>query len=293
MEVDAIRITSLERTADGRALSLDGRVPGAPHAAFASSSTKHGTSGAGPRADVRSSSSLPLLVEGRDEIPTTCSTCGGGMLDRQEPLGGHMVGGVWCSTCSEQLCWLMRPLRALPKDLPFPSRRPSSWVASDIPRQRVRSGRFARLDGCGVLCLEEYGHDARTHELYGWDRAWTDMAARRSGRVETGSLVVDYDLDRVTVGGAEVGLSELERALVMLLADRLGATIRYDVVIAVVWGAAVLAESTDSYERHHLRVLTSRVRLRLGAAADLVETIANCGLRLRAEPPTGQEEPRP
>jgi hypothetical protein len=293
MTVAEIReMTSLKRAPDGWEPrgSRDGQ---APHPAFNSRSKPTGD---GPREDAEPTADLPTLTPGISGLPTTCTRCGSAFLLRQPPLGSDRRGMVTCNTCGRQVCWLRPGITArLGPNTASPTPgalRATTAPPARTPRPRIRDGRFERLDGCGALCTAEYGHDARTHELHGMDRVLADLAARRTGRAATGRLVVDFDMDCVMLDGRELALPGRHRALLLLLADRLGATIRYDAVVAGLWGAAALS-AADGGEMHHLRVLVARVRTRLGPAADLVQTVYDLGLRLRADPPIATEDLRP
>jgi DNA-binding response OmpR family regulator len=146
----------------------------------------------------------------------------------------------------------------------------------------IGRGRFVRTDTCGALCSEQYGHHAETHDRAGREALYAELAARRSGQVRTGLLVVDFDTDRVTIAGAEPPLTPMERDVLGYLAAHLGAPCRHYDLIEAVWDTAT-AEAWTGGQRpsHTLRVVLSRLRVKLGAAGDLLETVIGRGYRLR------------
>lgn len=150
-----------------------------------------------------------------------------------------------------------------------------------ISRPMVRYGTFRGIVGCGPTCSEEYGHNAGFHERYGRSTVFAELAARRVGGVATGALVVDFTFDVVTLDGAELVLTPTERALLYLLAERLGGIVRHTELIAGIWSTMPneLYAECDDYRR--LRTNLGRLRAKLGASRDLIETVTGVGLRLR------------
>jgi two-component system phosphate regulon response regulator PhoB len=82
----------------------------------------------------------------------------------------------------------------------------------------------------------------------------------------------------VWVDGEEVALTALELRLLMMLYDRRGRVLSRDLLLDEVWGAHVdvTARNVDTHVK--------RVREKLSAAGDYIETVRGAGYRFRAEP---------
>jgi two-component system phosphate regulon response regulator PhoB len=93
-----------------------------------------------------------------------------------------------------------------------------------------------------------------------------------------GRLRVDVDAHRVWVDGGEVTLTALELKLLTTLLSRRGRVQSRDRLLSDVWGidADVTTRTVDT----HIK----RLRTKLGAAADYVETLRGVGYRFRERP---------
>ncbi len=93
--------------------------------------------------------------------------------------------------------------------------------------------------------------------------------------VSIAKLDIDVPRHRVTVEGAEVDLTALEFRLLMDLVSRRGRVQSRDSLLERVWGYAPGIE-TRTVDTH-----VKRLREKLGAASDYIETVRGVGYRLR------------
>lgn len=94
-------------------------------------------------------------------------------------------------------------------------------------------------------------------------------------RLEIGKMVIDSAAHRVLVGGVDVQLTALEFRLLMDLAKRQGRVQSRDDLLERVWGYSPGIE-TRTVDTH-----VKRLREKLGAASEHVETVRGVGYRLR------------
>jgi two-component system phosphate regulon response regulator PhoB len=102
-----------------------------------------------------------------------------------------------------------------------------------------------------------------------------DAAAQ--ARISIGRLVLDVPRHRVTVDDEDVPLTALEFKLLLDLAMRRGRVQSRDALLDRVWGYAPGIE-TRTVDTH-----VKRLREKLGAAADYIETVRGVGYRIREE----------
>jgi two-component system phosphate regulon response regulator PhoB len=102
-------------------------------------------------------------------------------------------------------------------------------------------------------------------------------------RVDFGVLRVDRAAHRAWVAGQEVALTALELRLLLMLLDRRGRVLTRDLLLDEVWGSHVDV-TTRNVDTH-----VKRVREKLGAAGDYIETVRGVGYRFAAEPPEGAD----
>ncbi len=107
----------------------------------------------------------------------------------------------------------------------------------------------------------------------------------QAGRsLQTGSLAIEFTARRVAVAGEEVPLTTAEFDLLALLADRCGEVVSRDELYRELRGLPY-----DGVDRSiDLRV--SRVRAKLGLAADLLKSVRSVGYLLAEEPPAAGGE---
>jgi DNA-binding response OmpR family regulator len=162
-----------------------------------------------------------------------------------------------------------------------------------LPRSAIPS-RFTALATCGAACTALYGHDPVVHEAAGADAAYAEIAARAaSGVVRTGGLVVALDGSGVSVDGGALELAGFEHELLLALARSCGVLCSHTALITEVWGAgtaATMRTGTDrDAPRRMLRTRINYLRMRLGRAAELIETVMGRGYRLRDVDPDRED----
>ena len=91
-----------------------------------------------------------------------------------------------------------------------------------------------------------------------------------------GPIRIDRDAARVTVDGREVDLTPTEYKLLLILAERRGRVQARASLLESVWEAAPDIQ-TRTVDMH-----IQRLRTKLGAAGELIETVRGSGYRLRA-----------
>jgi uroporphyrinogen-III synthase len=102
------------------------------------------------------------------------------------------------------------------------------------------------------------------------------LAAELSGRarqVRMGGADVTLQGSLAVVGDHEARLADRERAVLHALADARGAVVTKRALVRSVWGDA-------SADEHTVEVTVSRLRRRLGAAGDAIQTVPRRGYRL-------------
>jgi len=98
--------------------------------------------------------------------------------------------------------------------------------------------------------------------------------------IRVGSLVIDRGAHRVTVDGlGEIDLTPTEYRLLLTLAERRGRVQARGLLLETVWEAAPDIQ-TRTVDMH-----VQRLRTKLGAAGDMIETVRGFGYRLRAAQP--------
>ena len=100
-------------------------------------------------------------------------------------------------------------------------------------------------------------------------------SATPTPRLVCGSLEMDVDAHRVTVGGEEIPLTALEFRLLQHLAAARGRVQTRDSLLEEVWGYVPGVE-TRTVDTH-----VKRLREKLGAASDYIETVRGVGYRMR------------
>ncbi len=101
-----------------------------------------------------------------------------------------------------------------------------------------------------------------------------------SGRVlRSGPFMVDLDATRVQVDGRALELTPIEFGLLRVLVERRGRVQSRRQLLEVVWETSAQI-TTRTVDMH-----VTRLRAKLGDAADYLETVRGLGYRLRAEHP--------
>jgi two-component system phosphate regulon response regulator PhoB len=94
--------------------------------------------------------------------------------------------------------------------------------------------------------------------------------------VRIGPILIDRSAHRVTVDNAELDLTPTEFKLLVTLAERRGRVQSRALLLEIVWDAAPDIQ-TRTVDMH-----VQRLRTKLGAAGELIETVRGFGYRLRA-----------
>jgi two-component system phosphate regulon response regulator PhoB len=92
--------------------------------------------------------------------------------------------------------------------------------------------------------------------------------------LSVGSLTIDRAAHRVAVNGEELDLTPIEYKLLLLLAERRGRVQGRTQLLEAVWDASPDIQ-TRTVDMH-----VQRLRTKLGAAADLIETVRGFGYRM-------------
>jgi two-component system phosphate regulon response regulator PhoB len=95
-------------------------------------------------------------------------------------------------------------------------------------------------------------------------------------KLVAGPLTIDRAAHRVTVSGSEIELTATEYKLLVTLAERRGRVQTRAQLLETVWDAHPDIQ-TRTVDMH-----MQRLRAKLGAAADLLETVRGFGYRFRA-----------
>jgi len=99
-------------------------------------------------------------------------------------------------------------------------------------------------------------------------------------RIIVGAIAIDRSAHRVSVDGLEVELTPTEFKLLLTLAERRGRVQARGHLLETVWEAAPDIQ-TRTVDMH-----VQRLRAKLGAAGELIETVRGFGYRLRVPQPT-------
>lgn len=101
-----------------------------------------------------------------------------------------------------------------------------------------------------------------------------------SDMIRIGNVVIDRAAHRVTAdGGGEIDLTPTEYRLLLMLAERRGRVQARALLLETVWEAAPDIQ-TRTVDMH-----VQRLRTKLGAAGEMIETVRGFGYRLKAAQP--------
>ena len=97
--------------------------------------------------------------------------------------------------------------------------------------------------------------------------------------IEDGGIALDPARHRVTVAGAEVGLTPKEFELLQTLMEAAGRVLSREQLLSRVWGYA----RADEIESRTVDVHVRRLRAKLGAAGSRIATVKTIGYRFDAD----------
>ena len=100
-------------------------------------------------------------------------------------------------------------------------------------------------------------------------------AAERRNITQVGAVEIDKDAHAVTLDGKQVELTATEYKLLITLADRRGRVQSRAQLLESVW------ESAPDIQTRTVDMHVQRLRAKLGASGDLIETVRGFGYRLR------------
>jgi two-component system phosphate regulon response regulator PhoB len=100
--------------------------------------------------------------------------------------------------------------------------------------------------------------------------------------LKAGPLAIDRAAHRVSVDGADVDLTRIEYRLLLLLAERRGRVQTRPQLLETVW------ESQADIQTRTVDMHVQRLRAKLGAAGELIETVRGFGYRMAVEPEKGR-----
>ena len=102
-------------------------------------------------------------------------------------------------------------------------------------------------------------------------------------KIQLEKFLIEANPDRVVVDNAEITLTPTEFRLLLLLADRPNKVQSRTVFTAEVWGMQSYLE-TRTVDMH-----IRRLRTKLGAAADHIETVRGAGYRFAISDPSNED----
>jgi two-component system, OmpR family, KDP operon response regulator KdpE len=106
-------------------------------------------------------------------------------------------------------------------------------------------------------------------------------------RIQIGELRIDLEARRVFIGETDLHLTRTEYAILAKLAQHLDAIVTHDELIAQVWGAEYRGSN------HYLHNYMGRLRKKLGAYSEQLETIPGMGYNLHSKktnlPPSDED----
>jgi two-component system, OmpR family, KDP operon response regulator KdpE len=96
-------------------------------------------------------------------------------------------------------------------------------------------------------------------------------------KVQVGDLRIDLDARRVFIGEADLHLTRTEYAILAELARHLDGIVTHDELISQVWGMEYRGSN------HYLHNYLGRLRKKLGAYGELLETVPGMGYNLHSK----------
>jgi len=102
-------------------------------------------------------------------------------------------------------------------------------------------------------------------------------AIKDEDKIQIDGLVIDLALRRVLIKEKDVHLTGTEYALLAELAQRMDAIVTHTELLSNIWGAEYRGSN------HYLHTYVGRLRKKLGAYSDLVETVPGIGYSFRSK----------
>ena len=158
-------------------------------------------------------------------------------------------------------------------------RASSAWHAVPVLMLSARRQELERIGGLALGADDYLTKPFSTQELVLRVAAIlrrSRAASASADVIAVGALQIDRAHHRVTANGQQVDLTATEFRLLLTLADRRGRVQSRARLLEELWEAAPDVQ-TRTVDMH-----VQRLRAKLGAAADLIETIRGFGYRMRA-----------
>jgi two-component system KDP operon response regulator KdpE len=160
------------------------------------------------------------------------------------------------------------------------------WIRarSDTPIMVISGMRDEELkvtaldSGADDYITKPFGHDellARVRAVL--RRSTTNPNKTGQKMLQINDLTIDFETRRVRIGEEDIALTKTEYAILVELANHPDAVVDHNNLLARVWGP----QYRDA--NHYLHIYLGRVRKKLGAHGDLLETIPGVGYRLQFE----------
>lgn len=221
---------------------------------------------------------LIYLVEDDDNIRKLVSYA----LSREgyEVHGFAEPAGFWQALASETPALVMLDIMLPGEDgLSILKRLRSSSRTADVGviMLTAKGSEYDKVAGLDAGADDYIAKPFGMTELISRVRALLRRAEKAPARVyRIGPLVIDTARYVVTVSGREISLSFKEFALLAALAEANGNVVTREALLGKVWG--------EFYEESRtLDVHIRKLRIKLGDAASLIQTVKNVGYRLGGE----------
>ncbi len=160
-----------------------------------------------------------------------------------------------------------------------------AWIRarSDVPiiilsARSEEDLKVAALDaGADDYVTKPFGQEELLARVRAFLRRSYVSAKTDDTKIEIGELCIDLQARRVFVGGSDLHLTRTEYAILAELAHRLDAIVTHDELLSLVWGPEYRGSN------HYLHTYLGRLRKKLGAYGDLLETVPGMGYNLHSK----------
>ena len=203
------------------------------------------------------------------------------VLRRQLPALLHLHDGIQDATLPE----LLRRLRAAAGTRAVPALVRLAHGADAAARVDLL---LAGADDCVATEVDSNELVARVEALLRRAGAPPTAPALRVGEIE-----IDIAAHAVRVSKRQVELTPLEFSILRTLAEHAGRLRTHEELAVAIWGGSKARRGTNgATHTRSLTVQVSRLRAKLGDAADVLETVRGLGYRLRSTIPSYSPTPR-